>query len=94
MIEQTKPLLNLSSEKQTSLVDQAIMFSILRGFSVRPKCNGIQPYFTGWQPLVKRPTCQYLSKERIMKQRTNKLFEPAQLKALSLQNRIVMAPMT
>lgn len=29
-----------------------------------------------------------------MKQRTNKLFEPAQLKALSLQNRIVMAPMT
>lgn len=29
-----------------------------------------------------------------MKQRPNKLFEPAQLKALSLQNRIVMAPMT
>lgn len=29
-----------------------------------------------------------------MKQRINKLFEPAQLKALSLQNRIVMAPMT
>ena len=29
-----------------------------------------------------------------MKQRPNKLFEPAQLKSLSLQNRIVMAPMT
>lgn len=89
-INKVHDILNLDSNKRIKLVDQAIIFSILRGFFSAADINWDISVKTWMESASRRTNIKLLKQGEFM----SKLFEKTSLKNLALQNRIVMAPMT
>lgn len=70
-IDAVKPLLKLHSYQHVALIDEAIIFSILRGFSARLRSNGTAKSEIGWYRSARKPKSA-CCKNRCKSHRRNK----------------------